>query len=703
VREVMDYLRWEWRLFARSPFVWILAVLAIGHAYLVHAGGDWIRHIGYYANHFHFLYVAPFSIFALLSGVHAARRDRGLGVHRLVESLPYSTGKRLTARFVITLLPYAAIGTIPSLIWLAMAFQRMSRVEEMIIPFVMLLSSMIGIVVLVAIGFWIGHWMPSRISYLMGFAVWMVAVYGSIFASRFLPISISRWSDPLLIDYRTIGYYDDNWGFIPDVTLWLHRGLYSVVGALLILLLYWRMAGRRKEPIHSLRVGAAVMAGIVMTSILSAGYIGIRNDRVTAYEQKLESIVTSERGDQSFITSLTWGDIGFEATMIDVSMAYGEDGRLSFNTSIQARPASVNVNLNPRELVFTLNQQFDLIQVKVNGVSVTYTRTGDVVTLPLKPGASNSLDEQWLIEWEYTGKVNDWRLFHPYGGDDIVMTETYFADEKKLFLPAAYGWYPLPGRRRLVSAMETRSGHLEIGNVYTPIEGDEQTRFRLQVDYPDTLNLFTNLKSTRHGNSDGRQTVVFEGHGVACTLMGGALEEIEYGDEALAIRLIVNEMSDEKYVRQAMGLIHQTKLEIDRILQRPASRSEWVLLPISPEKNTGVQSNVGGIKMADGYMVLGLPSYMGPPISFVLTWGDYLPEALPPKDRSLWIDAINEYMNHRRSAQPIIMTRFSFQQDDPRRKKIEEAMNRNSNEQNEALLRQMYRELWDSAPMERKS
>jgi hypothetical protein len=703
VRETWVYLQWEWRLFVRGPFVWLLAAFAVGHALLVHAGGDWIRHIGYYVNHFHFLYVAPFSIFALLAGVHAARRDRGLGIDRFVEGLPYATGKRLTAQFIITLLPYAVIGSVPAIIWTFLAVQQLDRTDRILLPAIMLFSSVVGIGFLVTLGLCIGRWVLGRISYFVGFVLWMVTVYGSLFATRFMPVSLSRWTDPLLIDYRTTGYYDDTWGFIPDITLWLHRGLYTVLGVLLLLLLYWAMAGRRKEPVYVLGLSGAVLAGIVSVTLLSAWNIGIKEERVEANERKLENALANEQEGQPAASSLSWEDIGFEVASYNVSVVYREEGRLAIKAMIQAHAASAKGNADPKELVFTLNQQFDLKEVKVNGDTVAYSREGDVVKLPLMSRESGLTDLKWLIEWTYAGKVDDWRLFHPYGNNDNVLAEAHFADDSKLFLPAAYGWYPLPGSHRLVSVMETRSKHNELYNVYTPIKGDDKTRFRLQVDYPDTLNLFTNLDFVQHEVREGRQIVTFQGRGVACGLIGGALKERRYGNEALTVRLIGNKMSDEKHIQKAVESIHQTKMEIDRILKLTTSRSEWVLLPISPEKITGVQPNLGGLKLANGYIVLGLPSYYETPVSDVLTWGSYLPNKAPPQDRSLWMDAISEYIKHRKSGQPIELTRFPFQQDDPKRMEFEEMMNENSNEQNEALLRKMYRELWEFSPIGHES
>lgn len=698
MRDFIAYMQTDWRLLIRGPYIWILLVLATGHTGFVLSTVSWITNIGYLMNQFVFLFLAPFSIMALFSGVHGARRDYTLGVDKIMNSIPYHTGKQLMARYVATSSPFIIIAFIPTILWIILSINASSLPVKFTYVIMLLSSSIIAFSYIIAVGWLIGSWIRSRLSYFISFVVWMICIYGGLFASQLLPVSVDGISNFLLIDYKSLGYVDDLWGFSSDSTFWLHRAFYSFLLLTLLLSMIYVMSKARKEPLQKGLYRIGISAALVLSIYSLYLYADLRSERANAFYAQVE-FLTEEKQLKSNMNS----EIPLEEEMLfdietyDLFMTYLENKHLQIHSKISIRSLA---NEKTKVLKFTLKEAFQVERVEVGGQIVDYIRDKDILKIQFPEGIEiNDLVEVNIF---YTGQVEEWRVVHPYGGDGKMLATVYFATDQELFLPGSLGWYPLLGDVKLQIVSENRRGNIVLEDQYITSGTADYT---LTVDYPNTIKLFSNLEMVDRKEMQGRQIVVFEEKDVEdFSLLGGPLVEVMYEADGLKVKAIISELMDKELTYSIVQNYHQSILELFRVLQLPQKHNVITIVPQDSAKGQRVSSkNLGGMYQGSGfYLFNGL--YTGEEMTSRVIGELFYLELIYPSmpmssSKEFFQDAMISYIQYQTIQSPIYLTRHlnetPFYNNQEKRDKnpharLEKYMNSHTDEEIESMLRRMY-------------
>lgn len=574
------YWRTEWKLLLRGPFLWVLLLLGAGHGWLVYSINDDIFDYGYLIHQFGFLYSMPISILTLLAGIHGARRDTALGTNRLLGSLPYRSGKLLSVRFTVTAVPFVLLGLVSSGLLLAMSAFRLEESVGLGRSLLVMVPLAAGMVYAVALGWALGTLISGRIGYVLGFAVWFVHVYLMLLVidSR-LPAPLNALFNFMLFDHKSMGFYNDLWGFLNDRTLWLHRSMYLFLTLLVLFIIWLAEKRRRREPFSRLRCYGllGVTAALALSAL--AGYAAVRGERVEAFrELERQQETASLQKEQAPAFSVSRYDLKLTYSGSAVGITAGLDVGLPPNET-------------PKELTFTLRDSFKIESAEADGKGVSFRREGSLVSLDLGQSAGK---QEVKLTLTYSGVVDDWRVFHPYGNNPgNMIVPVHMVREDRVFLPGRYGWYPLPGSHRLLRVQDEKHGSpVKLQEVYPAVGLSD---YRLTVDFPNSLNLFSNAETTGRTVKGGRQTVTFEGRQTdGITLLGGALKEIVADTGAPKLRVIVGGLTDEGAVKELLPLLEEVASAADQ--ERKIMRAgPLTMMPYDLVNGYGDGRNLGGM------------------------------------------------------------------------------------------------------------
>lgn len=673
-------IRTEWRLLSRGPMLWILA-LAAGLAYLVYTIERYDTNVLMFPEKYGFLYTGPLTVGAVLSGIYAAKRDRAWKAERIMEALPYRSVLVLPVKAVMAALPYIILNLVPAVILLYQWNKQLDSAPGIGGPVVIQLVFALGMLYPVVLGWMTGALFPGKLSYFLGFLVWLIHAYGGLMLLNvYLPEAWYALPNFMLFDYNSMGYLDVTWGYLADAVFWLHRALYFGLTALLLLVGVQFSARRRREPLtkKALRIGTGALALLVL--LTAAGYIGIRSDRVEGYRQwereasaQLKA-VEAGGGDGS-------GAAPFRIASYKLNVGQPGGPKLAIKALLELKEG--NGSPLPK-LDFTLHPNLKVTAAKVNGADVPFEKDGYRLTLlPSSPLADLN---GTAVELFYEGRLAEWKLIHPYGGrPESKLERSYRATEKEWYLPGTAAWYPLPGLHALARPDQSPFGrYSDWTEEYPPLP---DARFEVSVQHAAGLKLFSNgsVQAAKAAGSGAEETVV-TGTASGLALLAGPLQEIR-ADGAGQVRLITGTYHDPAHGTSYLNMLRHDAGEMNRILGlRPA---ELVLLPVDPSTDRGGR-DLGGIHLLGdtSFPYSEADSLMKSRSAFAR---QYLGAVPGLKANSYWLYlAISAYLRSEGLAKPVLLDTYYGSSMADETVRLQEYMNSHSREEVEGLLRNMY-------------
>lgn len=597
MRELLIYLVMEWRILRRGPFIWVLCLLAASLSWIV-ISETGNTHSGYLVHQYQFLFIAPMSILALLVGVHTARRDTALKIDKIMGSLPYRSSKQLVARYITTAVPFIGIALLPACLWLYLTASSTISFQTIIHGSLVLASVVIGLLFIMAVGMSIGSLINGRSSYFFAFIIWFLLIYGGMFVTRFLPGELHVLFNFLLIDLKTVGFFDELWGISNDLTYWLHRGFYAGLTMLLLVAIGYLLAKRRNEPLDKKRYFTAGVIVLAITSTFLYSYLDMKHARIVTYETRVEAAWQAQKESNIAHSADLLEDQVLSVAHYDLVVSYLEDGSLGVDATLYIDPFNRE---RIDELSFTLKDIFQVAKVTLNGEVVEFKRDGNILSFSLMD--THALGEGIELQLSYTGRVDDWRVIHVYSNPDQIIIPTHIANEQQLFLPANYGWYPIPGKHQLQTVVRNRYDRLELRDSYYP---DQYSDYTITVVYPNRLEVFSNLTQLNKEIHDDVQITHYQGKSVrGASLLGGELQEISYTAGDTQVKAIVSKLMNTEQTQDVAKIYHEVNLALEHVLQLPMEELSFFAHDYYKGSSMGRNSDLGGLLAVSSYMFTG--------------------------------------------------------------------------------------------------
>jgi hypothetical protein len=627
-----------------------------------------------------FLYSGPLSIGALLAGVYGAHRDQGLKVDRLLGSLPYRSGRMLVTRLVILSLPFvfANLASVATLLY--QWFFLLHREPDIAYPLMVLTVLALGIMYAVVLGWAIGVFFRGRVSYFIGFLLWFVHVYGGFLVlNSILPQSIFALPNFLLMDYESMGFMDEVWGFLRDSSIWLHRAFYLALTGLLLGCILGVVKSRRKEKVGRVWVNGLIVICLLATLSTAISYGIVRGKHIEAYQDWEDEV-------ESQLAQTTSDPAAFSITDYDLTVRYKEqDASLEVIAllDIQSEQSSKAVD----RLEMTLNPAFEVDKVLVNGTQAQLKREGYGLSIHLaEPLGQN---ERVKVQLAYTGKMNDWRLIRPFGQSAPKLVPAYATSSSQVYLPGSAGWYPIPGKHNLVVVNKDKVYLNKNSKWQDTYPAVKPSNYILSTDFPDSLDLFSNLNRTTITQAgEGRQQVKFVGKGMdGLALLAGPLKEIRPSD-SYKVKGLVSQWMNDSHTAAFVTMADSNFRHILELLGIDAS--PITLLPFEPSNDKGSR-NLGGVIIVDANTL------NTPEIDTVASerinqlFVEYLTKA--GYQESNWLAAaLSAYIASDRKGKPVHISANGG----PMGKTLENYMNEHTKAEVEQMLRTMYKMLLDN-------
>ncbi|MBP1996339.1 hypothetical protein [Paenibacillus eucommiae] len=541
MREWLGHLHTEWRLSVRGAYIWVLSIVGAAHAWLVHSVNTWTENFSLYLHQFEFMFLGALTILAVLSGVYGARRDQASGAERWLGSLPYLSMRRWSAKFIVLALPFAVFSLVPVFLF---SWARVARFSEAsMYPAIFLLSSLIPMLYALTLGWLLGGILRNRFGYFVGFLLFFLHFYGGmLLIVPSLPLPIRLVPNFLLFDYKSMGYFDDLWGFSRELSFWMHRGFYMFITIFLFALFICWTGFKRKEPGFRMHAAAASI-GLLGAIIFLSSHLMLKTGQMEAGEVKPMSIAAISAPANKLVNSHL-AEEAVPGTLYNLEMSPLSNGRLRIQASISFANTLVSKDA-PLRLI--LNPLFEVEAVKAGEIVVPFKRDGEILAIDFVPYG----EQQANITVLYEGNVQDYR-----NSDDGIMLPVHFADRYNIHLPADYGWYP--------------------------ILADEGIGPKgVNVTYPITAKLFSNFAMVQRSTEGKQQIVHFESvDSAGFSLWGGALKEIALESGGLRTKAIVNELVEDVHGRQIVLFFHHSKLMFYELFTMPNLAESNTLIPL---------------------------------------------------------------------------------------------------------------------------
>lgn len=208
---------------------------------------------------------------------------------------------------------------------------------------------------------------------------------------------------------------------------------------------------------------------------------------------------------------------------------------------------------------FTLHHQWEIKHVGGEGV-LGWQRDGNIVWLELAAGMVPS-----QITIEYSGQPFLWDK------QIGVINPMHFVSDQGGYLSPLMAWYPLPGERRLVTAV--------LGGRYWTQPTDEPllpAPVPMQLTWygPTEFDVVSNLDSARVVASSGEEKAVFRGQSDGISLLIGSLDTLQSGDFTLFGAPSILDGSE-----ALAAAYHELMMFYDDLIGRPIPRQPIVAAP----------------------------------------------------------------------------------------------------------------------------
>lgn len=367
----------------------------------------------------------------MLVTVAAAGRERTERVEELLEPLPYRPAVWVGGRFLVA---YAGWLCISLLLWAAGGGLVAAAGHPLDVTLLIVHWAWVAPATLLyttGLAFAIGTRVRRAVvAYFLTACAWIAPPFGYILVAKsspLVPVPLGEYfASGRAFPLSAAGYLTNG------TLLLLNRAFVIGLGVAAVGALVWLTARQRRVPGAA---AAAVVAGALALSVgAAASSQTIWADRHGAYEAEMAVAAPAEAAR-----------LNLEAATFRVER---------YDIDLQVQPHSRSLKATARleiayakpedELVLTLRRDLTVTGVAgPDGAPLSFDRKVDWVVVKAPPISGG----RTTLTVAYEGEVWQWRLYDgPKLGAHIL--------PESLFLPANWGWYPIPGQRVLTHLME---------------------------------------------------------------------------------------------------------------------------------------------------------------------------------------------------------------------------------------------------------
>lgn len=321
----------------------------------------------------------------------------------------------------------------------------------------------------------------ARLAYVTGVVLWLgLAIMGPTALVHLLGPVGFRWvevfSPPMLVIQ-----WSGLWGAFPLADLAWRQSLW--IGGLGIALLgaaaLFHKAGRDRGT-RRVVPAAILILGVAMGAAAVGG-------EIVFHRRHLDAFLARAAGYEARGLLIPDRQPGTEAIRPEVR-SYDLALKLGPGHALEARAAVEIANQHDRPLdvlAFTLAAELEVWDALVNGIPAAVDRQGDFLTVrpsgSLEPGATARVD------FIYGGELWVWDI-EPNRGYKLVAG----IDDRGIWLPAGFGWYPAPGHQPAAEVARFGVGEYDVELYYNPLDYDP-AEYRLTVTLAGPLELASSL------------------------------------------------------------------------------------------------------------------------------------------------------------------------------------------------------------------
>lgn len=384
----------------------------------------------YYAVRFHEVQHSLSLGVALLLGIVLLRRDLLRSSFEWVGALPISGASLIGAKFAAGFLYLSSFTLAMNAVYLWHA-SNVSVEWEVALRHAwgFAVQYELSYAVTLALGMAIGMWIPSRVTYLIGFCAWM---FGTFFIDIFL---IQGEGFYALKTFHLNQYFLDNvlenegWGavvleeevkksrsFVASFTIFLL--LFTAI------LLHWRRLSSRRKSAFGVLALSLFVCGLFFWPY--SNFWNERSERMEMFRayatpvDEYNSNPEQKRGQ-------------YTVSKYDIELKVNSDHKLDIRAVVEI-DASVADSMS--QVSFLLNPEFEIRAISADGLPLDYVRRGEQVMVGTQ-GLPTTEEPTYAFVFDYGGELLDWGT--EYG------SELYYAfvQDEEVLLPDTAAWFPL--------------------------------------------------------------------------------------------------------------------------------------------------------------------------------------------------------------------------------------------------------------------
>ncbi|WP_010279807.1 hypothetical protein [Paenibacillus senegalensis] len=477
---------------------------------------------------------------AMILGILLIRRDLHRAGYGWMRSLPITSFTQVTTKFAAAF-GYLTLFTV-SMTLVVVYYGIINEwpwptLRDHLLFFIV--QAQLAYAVTLALALLLGVTITSRICYLIGFCAWM---FGTFFidlvlvtgmrAYPLVTFHLSQFTLSSPLENEMSGYSLFQYELITIRTFALWFTALMLVSAIAYLNRL-RPSSRRRQ----------WQAGFIFILILTiAAYYPNGALWIDRYTFQQETI--AESLDLDFISAETVSaPTELQIREYHLNIINGPDDTFRLHAKLELAPNELN---QPGQtLTFTLNRQFHVERVLLNGAEAPLSREGDFIRIDLQPLESDILVLE-EIELLYSGNLEEWLVVDGYP------SIAYFMTPEQVYLPEQAYWYPVPGQHYRYASID--NSFLTSLGAYPYYESPlDPISFVVKAE-GFQHKLFSSLRQVESGN-DSLDFQTFEGKSTGITLLGGKqLIEVSLPEEPVTI---VTTSSNKRSAERFLTTLHE--------------------------------------------------------------------------------------------------------------------------------------------------
>jgi hypothetical protein len=446
----------------RSGWVWGVGVVSLLIVWLFGRFGGGVLEMADVAHRPGFTLWAVFFLGQTLAVVAEAHRDWSERTGEAFGALPYRSPALVAAKFAAWYLVWLATATFVYIAEIVLMVLIPRQPLNWFVLWDWFLVVALTLVFTTGVGYVIG----ARVK--RGFAAYLLVMLlfagGSIFGGQIISsftFDLFGFGPGTQFDFLLANYFPlTSTHPFPDALPLIFNRIGTVgVGLAAAGSLAWRSARTRRDSAH--RPWRITTRLLSITVILAAVLTGL-------YWQPITWQAMAEARAAQWVP-------GAETTagQTPVVGGYTIDAKLH-DGALEAQ-AAIDLQSAADPALFTLNQGLKVSRVTgPDGAPIPFSRSGDMLLV-----ATGGKTGSYTVT--YAGAVWQWRK----DGWKGLRLEAHI-HERSVMIPAAFGWYPLPGRQALIAREDLGWGPVKSGVIHSPVP------FRLTAAVPEGLTLVSN-------------------------------------------------------------------------------------------------------------------------------------------------------------------------------------------------------------------